>query len=400
MPATAGGQSPSCRGAALRVVIRRSPWRCMHLKRDRAAAPLSGGVRPRVGVDLLPVTSRATSPKPEWDRYVLDHPDATVDHLWAWRHVFEGVFGHQTRLSGRAPRSLRRRRAAARAVPVPSVRARRDLAAVSQLRRVCWLTMPRRPWRLSTAASDVGREFRRRPCRAASPAAATGPCALPPAQARSRSAAAGDGGRPVDGDRSQGAQPGAQGPEGRPDGRRRRRGAASTTSIGVFARNMRDLGTPVYPKRLFSRDAAPLRATTRACILVRRGRRDAGRGAIAITFRDTVLVPWASSLREFRHALPEHAAVLVDARAATARRAAGVRLRPFVAGGGTHQFKLQWGAERSAAVSGSIPYLAGRRRCPTTARRTRSFSAAIAVWKRCPLWLTNAVGPHVVRAIP
>ena len=28
------------------------------------------------------------------------------------------------------------------------------------------------------------------------------------------------------------------------------------------------------------------------------------------------------------------------------------------------------------------------------------FQAAIAVWRHCPLWFTNTVGPHLVRAIP
>jgi len=32
----------------------------------------------------------------EWDHYVESHPDATIDHLWRWRDVFSRVFGHRS----------------------------------------------------------------------------------------------------------------------------------------------------------------------------------------------------------------------------------------------------------------------------------------------------------------
>ena len=31
----------------------------------------------------------------DWNTYASGHPDATVDHLWQWREVFTGVFGHE-----------------------------------------------------------------------------------------------------------------------------------------------------------------------------------------------------------------------------------------------------------------------------------------------------------------
>src|SRR5688572_19326400 len=42
---------------------------------------------------VLSVDANAT--EQEWTRYVEAHPDATVDHLWEWRHVFERVFGQR-----------------------------------------------------------------------------------------------------------------------------------------------------------------------------------------------------------------------------------------------------------------------------------------------------------------
>src|SRR5687768_9849709 len=31
----------------------------------------------------------------DWDRFLERHPAGTVEHLWAWRHVFTGVFGQE-----------------------------------------------------------------------------------------------------------------------------------------------------------------------------------------------------------------------------------------------------------------------------------------------------------------
>src|SRR5262245_54667562 len=30
-----------------------------------------------------------------WDAYVTRHPDSTIQHLWRWREIFTGVFGHR-----------------------------------------------------------------------------------------------------------------------------------------------------------------------------------------------------------------------------------------------------------------------------------------------------------------
>ena len=37
----------------------------------------------------------ATASADEWDAFVADHPDGTVDHLWGWRAIFEDVFGQR-----------------------------------------------------------------------------------------------------------------------------------------------------------------------------------------------------------------------------------------------------------------------------------------------------------------
>ena len=66
----------------------------------------------------------------------------------------------------------------------------------------------------------------------------------------------------------------------------------------VFSVNMRDLGTPVYPKRFF---AAVLKASGPAARLhVVRHQGAPVAGSMTIAHRNRVEVPWASSLREAR----------------------------------------------------------------------------------------------------
>ena len=65
---------------------------------------------------------------------------------------------------------------------------------------------------------------------------------------------------------------------------------------------------------------------------------------------------------------------------------------------GTFNFKQQWGAEPMALYwEYSLQNGAGM---PDQSPKNPKFKAAIDLWKRCPVWLTNAVGPHIVRSIP
>jgi CelD/BcsL family acetyltransferase involved in cellulose biosynthesis len=67
-------------------------------------------------------------------------------------------------------------------------------------------------------------------------------------------------------------------------------------------------------------------------------------------------------------------------------------------GAGTHQFKLQWGAEATPMHWEYV--LLTRATAPNQGPDNPKFAAAIAAWQRLPLWLANAVGPAIVRNIP
>lgn len=164
----------------------------------------------------------------------------------------------------------------------------------------------------------------------------------------------------------------------------------------VFARNMRDLGTPVYGRTFFAEilRAFPDRARV---VVVRQGTR-AVAAAITYRTRHTTEVPWASSLREFNALCPNH---MLYWRAIEAACEEGCDTFDFgrsTPHEGTYNFKSQWGAQ-PVPLHWEYPYVTGEG-VPDQGPTNPKYHAAIAAWKHCPLWLANAVGPHIVRAIP
>jgi FemAB-related protein (PEP-CTERM system-associated) len=165
---------------------------------------------------------------------------------------------------------------------------------------------------------------------------------------------------------------------------------------GVFARNMRDLGTPVY-SRTFFREV--LRAfPDRARVIVVRQQTKPVAAGIAYRTGSTVEMPWASSLREFNPLCPNHLLYWHAIETAIADGCDTFDFGRSTPGGGTFKFKEQWGAE-PVPLHWEYPYLANGA-LPDQGPTNPKFQAAIALWQKCPLWLANTVGPFVVRGIP
>jgi len=339
------------------------------------------------------VVSSEVSPE-EWDGYLDAHADATVDHLWRWRTIFEDVFGHRTTylaarrgnaLVGVLPLVLFRSRLFGRSVvSVPflnygGVVADGPAAARALVDRACEISR-------EFGASHLELRHARRqvadvPCRQHK-IGLTRP--LPSTVEELWDATDRKVRNQVRKAQKEGLVPAGGGTE------------LVDAFYRVFAENMRDLGTPVYSSRLFRSTLALF--PDRARVYVVRLGAQVIAGAVAIRFRDTVIVPWASSLKQFRPLCPNMLLYWAMLERATVEGARTFDFGRSTVGGGTHQFKLQWGA-RPAPLSWEYPYLAGHD-VPDHGPTNPKFQKAIALWKRCPLWLTNAVGPHIVRAIP
>jgi FemAB-related protein (PEP-CTERM system-associated) len=164
----------------------------------------------------------------------------------------------------------------------------------------------------------------------------------------------------------------------------------------VFARNMRDLGTPVYPRSLFAETVAAFPDSATVHLVRREGQAIAA--GFTVRFRDTVLNPWASSLREFRSLCPN--VLLYWAMVEQAVRA-GASVFDFgrsSPGGGTHQFKEQWGAKATPMHWEYV--LLSRAEPPNQGPSNPKFERLIETWKRLPLPVANIVGPMIARQLP
>jgi FemAB-related protein (PEP-CTERM system-associated) len=164
----------------------------------------------------------------------------------------------------------------------------------------------------------------------------------------------------------------------------------------VFARNMRDLGTPVYTRRFFEEIFATFPGSAWVCS-VRSGSTVVA-AAIALGYRDTFEVPWASSLRDYRSLCPNNLlywALIQQAIMLGYRRFDFGRSTP---GEGTYKFKEQWGA---GAVPLSWEYwTAEASGLPDLSPKNPKYQLATSVWKHLPTWLTKQLGPSIVRNIP
>jgi FemAB-related protein (PEP-CTERM system-associated) len=159
----------------------------------------------------------------------------------------------------------------------------------------------------------------------------------------------------------------------------------------VFVVNMRDLGSPVHASSFFTSMASELGAQMQVR-LVRDGAKTVG-GLISLSFKDTVLVPWASALREYFPKCPNN---LLYWHAIQDGCANGFKTFDFgrsSVGSGTYEFKRQWGAQpvplfwhvfsdddrQGNAIDG-------------TSMKYRLFRE---VWRRLPVGVSATIGPRI-----
>lgn len=164
----------------------------------------------------------------------------------------------------------------------------------------------------------------------------------------------------------------------------------------VFARHMRDLGTPVLPHAFFEALHRLFPDQVRFGV-VYHGDEPCAAGC-GFAWRGELEMTWASSLLEYKRSAPNMLLYWAFMEQAIAE---GVRTFNFgrsSPGTGPHRFKRQWGGEDVP-----LPWLQWSRG-PVAATPTPDgsglFRTATAVWKRVPVALATRVGPYLARKIP
>jgi serine/alanine adding enzyme len=163
----------------------------------------------------------------------------------------------------------------------------------------------------------------------------------------------------------------------------------------VFTKNMRDLGTPPFSRKLFASMLDEFRGDAEFCCVRLDGEPVAS--GLLIHGPGVTQVPSASSLRKFNST---SANMLMYWHLLSRSIERGQQVFDFgrsSKGAGTYKFKAQWGAEESPAVWQHFV-----REGEATDMRPNSgkYDLMIKTWQKLPVWLTKVIGPSIVRGIP
>jgi FemAB-related protein (PEP-CTERM system-associated) len=167
---------------------------------------------------------------------------------------------------------------------------------------------------------------------------------------------------------------------------------------GVFAENMRDLGTPVYPKRFFE---AILNRFAPYCQLVAIDWQGVPAAAAFLTFwREQAEVPWASCRARAKPMGLNMKLYWELLSLAVSRGCAVFDFGRSTVDSGTYRFKRQWGAEPKPLYWYRWERNPSGQAIEHGEGQGKVMRLATSVWQRLPLGLANALGPHISGALP
>jgi FemAB-related protein (PEP-CTERM system-associated) len=161
----------------------------------------------------------------------------------------------------------------------------------------------------------------------------------------------------------------------------------------IFAIRMRELGSPVHDRAFFRAILHEFGGHARVAV-VRKDSAPVG-ALLALGFRDTLTVPWASCLRP---SLTLCSNMLLYWETIRTACADGFRRFDFgrsSRGSGTYHFKRQWGAIESPLYWYTIP-IHGRTRTLSN-DDGRVATCLTKAWRHLPLTITRGVGPRIRR---
>jgi FemAB-related protein (PEP-CTERM system-associated) len=162
----------------------------------------------------------------------------------------------------------------------------------------------------------------------------------------------------------------------------------------VFARNMRDLGTPVMPRSFFRHAQDEFGESM--WIGAAYHERHPVAAACGFQWGSEFELTWASSLRSHSRMAPNMILYWRFIERASEAGLAHFNFGRCSPGSGTHRFKKQWGSRDEQLFW----YQDSRRGGMTTPSPEGAYSLGPRVWRHLPLSVANALGPLIVRGIP
>jgi len=164
----------------------------------------------------------------------------------------------------------------------------------------------------------------------------------------------------------------------------------------VFARNMRDLGTPVYGKDFFKNILETFPQNSKIVIIRLKNKPVAA--AFLLGDNNMLEIPWASTIKDVNH-LSINMLLYWE----VLKFAIDKQYRTFDFGrsskdAGTYRFKQQWGAKAKQMYWHY--WLPDGAKLPELNPSNPKYALMIGVWKRLPIWVTKWLGPYIVKNLP
>lgn len=165
----------------------------------------------------------------------------------------------------------------------------------------------------------------------------------------------------------------------------------------VFAKNMRDLGTPVYAKNFFENLLqSRVKESFIVGVVYHKGKPVAC--CFLMLHNEMMEIPWASALSEFNHMNVNMFMYWNVLQQAVLKECKYFDFGRSSKDASTYRFKKQWGAR---------PYqlywhywLPAQQALPELNPNNPKYKLLISIWQRLPVWLTKLIGPPVVKYLP
>ena len=164
----------------------------------------------------------------------------------------------------------------------------------------------------------------------------------------------------------------------------------------VFSRNMRDLGTPVYGKKLFSDIVAAFPNEAFIAVVYRNNRPLAA--GFLLGFRDKLEIPWASSLRSQNHLGANMFMYRSILREAINRQYQFFDFGRSTKEASTYKFKKQWGAIEHALHWHY--WTRDDNDLPEINPDNPKYKLVIRAWQMLPVFVTRIIGPLISKNLP
>jgi FemAB-related protein (PEP-CTERM system-associated) len=166
----------------------------------------------------------------------------------------------------------------------------------------------------------------------------------------------------------------------------------------VFAENMRDLGTPVYPKSFFAKILQRFEQHCQLVIIESQG--EPWAAAFLVFWRGCAEVPWAACRAKAKPLGANMRLYWELLSLAIGRGCTSFDFGRSTVDSGTDRFKRQWGAEPMPLhwCRWERPGSGGEG--STAEERGKAMHLATAIWQRLPLPVANTLGPLISGALP